>query len=284
MRPSDAARLVALAAIWGASFIFMRVAAPQFGAVLTADLRMLIAGAALAGWFAATGVDIEWRRYWRQYALLGCVSSAVPFGLFAFAALHIPAPLSAVLNAAAPMFGALAGALWLGERLSVRRCVGLASGAAGVALVSRPEGFGDSPLFVWAVLACLGATVCYGVIGVLIRRFAPKASARGMAAGSQLGAGLLCLLLVPLALPPAAPSAVATLNLLALGLLCTAVAYLLYFRLIVDLGATRALTVTYLIPMFGLLWGWLFLGERLPPTALAGGALIVAGTVLVTRG
>jgi drug/metabolite transporter (DMT)-like permease len=132
------------------------------------------------------------------------------------------------------------------------------------------------------VAAALGACCAYGVTGVLMKRFSSGASARGMAAGNQLAAALVLAPLLPFALPAAAPSALALANVLALALLASGVAFLLYFRLIEDVGATRALTVTFLIPLFGVLWGWLFLGETLPPLALGGGALVVLGTVLVT--
>jgi drug/metabolite transporter (DMT)-like permease len=133
------------------------------------------------------------------------------------------------------------------------------------------------------VAAALGACCAYGAVGVLVKRCAGSATPRGMAAGNQLAAALVLVPLLPLLPPPAAPTMLAIANLLALALLASAVAFPLYFRLIADVGATRALTVTYLIPLFGLLWGWLFLGEALPASALAGGVLILAGTVMVTR-
>jgi drug/metabolite transporter (DMT)-like permease len=281
---ADYARLAALAAIWGASFLFMRVAAPVLGPAVTADARVLLAGIALALWFRATGFDPQWRRHWRGYAAVGVVNSGVPFFCYAFAAMHIPASLSAILNSTAPMFGAAAGALWLGERITARKALGLAAGIAGVALVSQPGGLAAGGLFGWAVAACLVACLCYGLAGVLIRRLAPEAPPRGMAAGSQLAAGIFLLPVVPLWPPLAAPGALVLANVLALALLSSAVAYVIYFRLIASVGATRALTVTFLIPLFGVFWGWLFLGETLPASALAGGALILAGTALVTRG
>jgi drug/metabolite transporter (DMT)-like permease len=139
------------------------------------------------------------------------------------------------------------------------------------------------PLFGWALAAALGACCFYGVVGVLIRRFARGATPRGMAAGNQLAAAVVLLPLLPLLPPLAAPTPLVVANLLGLALLASGVAFVFYFRLIADVGATRALTVTYLIPLFGILWGWLFLGEALPASALAGGVLILAGTVLVTR-
>ena len=284
MTAADFGRLVALAAIWGGSFIFQRVAAPVLGAALTAEGRLLIAGLVLALWFRLTGFDPQWRRYGRQYLAIGVVNMALPSLLYAFALTHIPASLAAILNSTSPMFGALFAALFLGERLTRRMGFGCAAGAIGVALVARPDGFGTTPMFGAAVAACLAACVCYGYTGVVIRRHAAGTPSRGIAVGSQLAGAALLLPLLPFSPPLAEPTVFAISNLLALALLANALGMVLYFRLITDAGATRALTVTYLTPAFALLWGALFLGETLPASALAGGVLIVAGTVLVTRG
>jgi drug/metabolite transporter (DMT)-like permease len=273
---------VALAAIWGASFLFNRIAAPVLGPVLTAELRTLIAGIALAAYFAAAGFDPEWRRWWRQYLIVGIFSSAVPFLLWAYAALSVTAGLLSVLNATSPMWGALCSALLLRERLSARRIMGLVVGVTGVALVTQPAGGGPG-LYYPAVGAALAAAFCYGLIATYIKRWANDVPSRGMAVGTQLAAGILLIPFIPLWPPAAAPTPLVAGSMLALGLVCGAVAYLLYFRLIADIGATGALTVTYLIPAFGVLWGALFLGETVSSTMLAGAALVILGTVFVLR-
>lgn len=280
---ADYARLVLLAAIWGASFIFMRVAAPAFGAVLTAEGRLLIAGLVLAAWFHLAGFDPQWRRNWRAYAAIGLVNLALPSLLYAFALSYLPASLAAVLNSTAPMFGALLAALFLGERFTGRMGAGCAAGIAGVALIVQPGAFADTPMFGYAATACLLACLCYGYNGVLMRKHAADVPSRGIAVGGQLAAALMLLPLVPFAPPTGPIGVIESANLLALALLGNALGFVMYFRLISDVGATRALTVTYLMPFFGLLWGMLFLGESLPASALAGGVLILAGTVLVTR-
>ena len=284
MKTADYARLGLLAAIWGASFMFMRVAAPVFGTVLTAEGRLLIAGLVLAAWFRFTGFNPQWRRHAKAYAAIGLVNLALPSLLYAFALRHIPASVGAVLNATSPMFGALLAALFLGERFSGRMAVGCAAGVAGVLLVVNPGRFAGDSMALYAAGACLAACLCYGYNGVLMRRLAANVPSRGIAVGGQLAAALMLLPLAPFAPPTAAIGAIEAANLLALALLGNALGFVLYFRLISDVGATRALTVTYLMPFFGLLWGMLFLGESLPASALAGGALILAGTVFVTRG
>jgi len=284
MRTADYLRLVFLAAIWGGSFIFQRVAAPELGAALLAEGRLLIAGLLLTAWFRLVGYDPQWRSYWKQYVAIGLVNMALPSLLYGFAMMHIPAALAAILNSTSPMFGALFAALFLGERLTGRKIAGCAAGACGVALIAQPGEFVATPMFAAAVAACLAACLCYGYTGVVLRKFAAQTPSRGVAVGSQLTGAAMLLPLLAFAPPPAEPSALALSNLLALALLGNALGMVLYFRLITDTGATRALTVTYLMPLFAVLWGMLFLGEALPASALAGGVLILAGTVLVTRG
>src|SRR5688572_17499280 len=281
MRRADTARLVLLAAIWGASFLFNRITAPVLGPVLTAELRTLIAGIALAAYFAVTGFDPQWRRWGRQYVVVGIFSSAIPFLLWAYAALTLTAGLLSVLNATSPMWGALCSALLLRERLNARRAMGLVIGVLGVALVTQPAG--GSELHYPAIGAALAAAFCYGLIATYIKRWAREVPSRGMAVGTQMAAGILLIPFIPLWPPAAAPTPLVAASMLALGLVCGAIAYVLYFRLIADIGATGALTVTYLIPVFGVLWGALFLGETLSAPMLAGAALVILGTVFVLR-
>lgn len=281
MRPADTARLVALAAIWGASFLFTRITAPALGPVLTAEARTLIAGVALAIYFGVTGYNPEWRRWGRQYVIVGVLTSGLPFLLWAYAALTLTAGLMSVLNATSPMWGAVWSVLLLRERLRMRQIVGLTIGVLGVALVTQPQPGAELPLS--AVLAALAAAFCYGLAGAYMKRWASGVPSRGMAVGTQLVAGILLIPFIPLAPPAAVPGTPIIASILVLGLVCGAVAYLLYFRLVADIGATGALTVTYLIPVFGVLWGALFLGEALTLPMLAGGVLVILGTVLVLR-
>ena len=279
MRLADAARLLTLAALWGASFLFIRIAAPAIGPVATADVRMLIAGGALAAYFALTGFDAQWRRWWRYYLAIGVLNSAAPFLLYGYAALKLSAGMMTVINATSPMWGALLSALIVRERLPAARIVGLVLGVVGVALISGPRGGGE-----WlAIAAALGAAFCYGLAAVALQRSARDTSPRGMAAGSLLLAGLVMLPLLVIS-PPPLPTMGVVLSMLALGLVCGAYAYILYFRLIADIGPSGALTVTYLIPIFGVLWGAAFLGEPLSASMIAGALLVIAGTVLVLRG
>jgi drug/metabolite transporter (DMT)-like permease len=281
MTAGDAGRLTALAAIWGSSFLFMRIAAPALGVALTAELRTLIAGLGLAAYVRFARFDPQWRRWWLQYLVVGALTSAIPFALYAYAALEVSAGLMAVLNATAPMFGALLGVVLLGDRLTAWRAAGLVLGGAGVVLLSRAEA--GSGLALLGIAAALAAAFFYGLAGVYMKRFTSAVPARGMALGTQLAAAALLLPFVAASPPTAVPPSLALGAILALGLLCGSVAYVLYFRLIADIGPAGALTVTYLIPLFGVLWGALFLGETVSLSMLAGGALVIMGTVLVLR-
>jgi drug/metabolite transporter (DMT)-like permease len=283
VRTEDIARLAALAAIWGASFIFFRVLAPVLGPVVTACARVLIAGAALLLYCRAIGFDTRLREYWREYLVVGIVNSAVPFVLFAYAALHIPASHSAILNSTAPLFGALLAPLVLGEPLTARKLAGLVAGMAGVALVSNAGPLVAESGFAWAVAACLVAALCYAIAAMYMKLRAAGAAPLAFAAWSQLFAGLALLPLIPVVPVRGEVTALVVAHLLALALLCSALAYLLYYRLIADVGPSRALTVTFLIPAFGMLWGALFLRETITLSMLAGCALIVGGTAAVLR-
>jgi drug/metabolite transporter (DMT)-like permease len=283
MKTADLLRLVALAAIWGGAFIFLRVAAPVLGAAWTAELRVLLGGIALLAWFRYLGFNPELRRHARCYLILGSAIIALPFALYAFASMHAPASLLSIVNATSPIFGVAWSAAIGDERITPRKAAGLALGVAGVALLVRPSGLAPGPLFGWAIAAALAACCAYGATGVLVKRFAGGASTRGMAVGNQLGAALTLLPLLPFALPQTAPSSLVIANVLALALLASGVAFVLYFRLIADIGATRALTVTYLIPLFGVLWGRLFLNETLTSAMLGGGGLVLLGTFFVLR-
>jgi drug/metabolite transporter (DMT)-like permease len=261
--------------------MFMRYLSPIVGPVLTADMRMLIAGLTLLAFFASTGYGLGWRRNWKRFAVIGIVNSGLPFLLFSFASLYVPASVESVLNALSPLFGAVFSAIWLGEALSAAKIAGLVIGASGVAAIASFGSLPASPMLAPAISACILATACYGLCGVYIKRRAADIEARAMAAGSQFAAGVIILPLA-VAFPPRempGPSVLAALALFAL--LCSAVAYLIYYKLIAELGPTKALTVTFLIPVFGMLWGWILLGERISLAMIGGAALVLAGTALV---
>ncbi|WP_428717895.1 DMT family transporter [Undibacterium curvum] len=284
MRSSDLIRLLTLAAIWGASFLFMRVIAPVLGALWTAELRVAIAGLALSGWMLLTGKPQNWRQNWKSFLVLGAINSALPFAMYAYAAQHMPAGYSAIMNATTPLWGAVMGALFLSEAFTVRKLAGLLVGVLGVALLVKLGPVVWSTELMLALLACSGATVCYALAGVYTKKLSVNVNPLLMATASQLGAAFVLLPFLPLVPVQGEITTTVMALAVALALLCSAVAYLLYFRLIQDIGPTKALTVTFLIPLFALLWGAIFLGEHLTWSMAAGCAGVVLATWLVVSG
>jgi drug/metabolite transporter (DMT)-like permease len=277
---------ILLGAIWGSSFLFTRIGAVEFGALPTAAVRVGIASAFLLPLLAWRGQVHVLRRHWKAIFTIGVFNSGFPFFCFAFALLSITTGLSAILNATTPLFGALFAWLWLRDKPAAPRLVGLAIGFAGVALLAwdkasfKPDASGIAPA--WAVLACLAATVSYGVSANAAKVHLAGLPALATSTGSQLGATIVLAIPAIWTWPAAMPSPHAWLALLAVGVLCTGVAYILYFRLIEEAGPARALAVTFVVPVFAIFYGALFLGEEVTGWMLICGAIIVAGTALST--
>ncbi|WP_284618930.1 DMT family transporter [Aquabacterium humicola] len=278
------ADLILLSALWGGSFLLMRLGALEFGAMGTAFLRVALAAAMLLALLALRRELHVLRRHWRPALSIGLLNSGLPFALFSFAVLSIPTGLTAILNATAPIWGALVAALWLHEKLPAPRAAGLAIGVAGVALISWDKVAAGPGAAAWAVLAVLAATLCYGLSASFTKRWLPGVPPLATAAGSQLGATIGLAIPAAFLMPPltgaGAPGLKAWLAVTALAALCTALAYVLYFRIIERAGPQRALTVTFLVPVFGVAYGALFLGERLDEHVLLGAAVILVGTAL----
>lgn len=281
LRPADLARLLLLAAIWGGSYAFMRIAAPVLGGIGTAWARILIAGMLLCLYAAIIGASLQWKTWWKHYLLIGMMNSAIPFSLIAFAMKSLPANYGAIINALSSVFGTLFAFFMLGEAASARKLAGIALGFGGVALLVR---LGPIPVtgdVIVATLACTLATACYGFISVYTKKHTTGAPMLGLAAGALLIPGVLITPLALPGLPETMPDNTVILSVLALAIFCSGIAYLLYFRLIRDIGPTRAISVTFLIPVFGTLWGVLFLHETITLTTILGGLTIMAGMALV---
>lgn len=275
-----------LAALWGSSFLFMRMGALEFGPFATAFVRVAIAAAFLLPLLLWRGQWPALRQRWATVALVGTLNSAIPFAFYSYAVTRIPTGLSSILNATVPLFGALVAWLWLHERPGRWRVLGLAVGFAGVALLAWGKAsftpLPGQPATGWAVLACLGATSCYGIAASAARRWLPGYPPLALAAGSQLGASAALLLPALWSWPAVLPGAGAWGALAALGVLCTGIAYVLYFRLIDEAGPTRALAVTFVVPVFAVLYGVLFLGESVTAWMLGCALVILLGTGLST--
>ncbi len=283
MRIADLARLLLLAALWGGSFAFIRVAVPALGPLWLAESRVAIAFVALFALAVFRRNVPGVRTYWRGFLVIGVINSALPFALFCYAEQYVTASTAAVLNATSPFFGAAVAAIWLKETLAPLKIAGMAIGLAGVAVLVgwHPEPLAPGTLL--AIAACLAAALCYGIASVYAKRAMTGVPSFSIALYSQLGAALALLPSLPLSPAPGPLNGLIIANVLALALASTALAYLLYFRLIANIGPARALTVTFLIPLFGVLWGVVFLDETIGANTVVGCALILGGTWLAVR-
>ena len=273
-RYRDTAILVALAAIWGFSYIFIRVAVPAFGPVGLSLARVVVGAAGLFIWAAVRGDIGGIPRLDRRFFTLATVNALIPYTLIAFAELHISASLAAILNATTPLFTAVIVAVLAREVIGRSLALGLGLGIAGVGILVGWSPIPFTGLVLLAVLAMLVASASYGVAGIYAKTHLTGISSFGIAIGQQLAASLL---LVPIGAGSMAIGEAdkvmtrnAVLSIIALGLLCTSFAYLLYFHLIKAVGPVRTSSVTFLIPPFGILWGWLFLDEHIKPSMISG--------------
>lgn len=273
-----------LGAVWGSSFLFMRLGLPEFGVLPTAGVRVAIAALFLLPLLCLRGEFGVLRQHWKPVFLIGVINSAIPFLCFAFALQAISTGLSAILNATVPLFGALVAWVWLREKPDGLRLLGLAVGFAGVALLAwdkaslRPDASGIAPA--WAVLACLLATLCYGIAASASKRYLSGLPSLVTAGGSQLGAALALALPTAWSWPARMPGPKAWLALLALGVVCSGIAYVLFFRLIERAGPSRTVAVTYLVPVFAVIYGVVLLGESVTGWMVLCAFIIALGTAL----
>jgi drug/metabolite transporter (DMT)-like permease len=269
--------LLVLGAVWGSSFLFMRIAAKDFGALALVEVRLVLGALVL--------MPLLWRSLslisparWAQIAFVGAINSAIPFVLFAWGAQRAPAGIGAISNATAVMFTSLIAFTFFGEHISRRRALGLVAGFIGVVVLASGKTNGGS---VWqAALAGTFAAFLYGVGGNLVRRYFADLPAGAVAAATLACAAVLLAPFAIVAWPAEAVPVKSWISVVLLGVLCTGFAYLLFYRLIYRIGAPRASTVTYLVPLFGVIWAWIVLGEPLTPSMATAGALILGGVAL----
>lgn len=282
--------LLLLAAIWGASFMFMRVGVPEFGPLIFAALRTGIAAIFLILCLVLFKQTKALRGYWGKIFIVGALNTALPFALFSYATLTLTAGTASVLNATTPMFGAIVAYLWLKDKLSPSATFGLFIGFLGVYLLvsdnihfavqtSTPALKNNALL---PTLAAMLAALCYGISANYTKKYLSSIKPLALASGSQISATIMLVPLSMFFLPETLPSTNAISSVLLIGIICTGFAYILFFRLIAQLGPAKAISVTYLIPAFGILWGALFLAETISLMMLIGGSVTLLGVALTT--
>ncbi|WP_459616167.1 DMT family transporter [Bordetella sp. 2513F-2] len=280
MTRRDMADLLLLAAVWGGSFLFIRIAVPEFGPAPLMVLRVGLAALVLLPAAALAGELGVLRRHWRAVLLVGAFNAALPFLFYAYAAQTLGAGFLSVANASTPVWGAMIGWLWLKDRLPASRLIGLAIAMAGIVVLVWDKlefhAGGTGP----AVLASVAAPLCYGVAANATKRYLSGINPLANATGSMLAASLLLLPMAVWSWPAQPVSFAAWQATVLLALVCTGAAYVMFFRLIRSVGPTGAVSVTFLVPVFGVLWGMLFLDEAVTPRILGGAGVILAGTAL----
>lgn len=282
MKAQDFAKLLILGAIWGASFMLIKWSAPEIGIFALVEIRALGATLLLIPFVFIKRQQRDLFQYWPQLLIVGLLNTAIPFCLFNYSLLHIEAGLAAILNGTVPMFGVVVAYFYVKETIGWWGLVGVLLGFAGVVLISYEQTTGAEAGLV-PVLAILLATLCYGIAASYLKIKLSHVKPFAIAGGSQFFASLVLLPLALLNLPEAMPSSRAISSALVLAFVCTGLAYVLYFDLIAKIGASRAITVGYLVPLFGVLWGYIILNESLSTTELAGGGLVLLGVMLATN-
>lgn len=279
MKLLDALILLLLAALWGGSFLFMRIAAPVLGPVWLIELRVAITAVLLVPLVLKLGLRRELQAHWRSMLLVGGLGSAAPFILIAFASLFLPAGFTSILNATTPLFGAVVAAIWFREKLTRSQLAGLALGFVGVVILVGPR-VTVSAAVLMAVGAGLSAALMYAIATPYAAKKLSGVQPLANAAGSQLGAAVWLIPALPFTVPTQRPSVAVIASVIGLAALSTALAYILFFRLLQSIGSTRVLTVTYLIPVFAIAWGALLLGEAITASMLGGGALVLLSVAI----
>ena len=283
MRILDILELLLLAALWGGSFLFMRIAAPVLGPVWLIEFRVLLAGLVLLPILARLDLVREVRRNLIPLVVVGCINSAVPFLLLAFASISLPAGFTSILNATAPLFGTIVASVWLKEKLTTTRMIGFVLGFTGVVILVGWKAIAATPSFFLAVLAGLCAALMYAIAAPYIKHNLAGVPSLVIATGSQLSAAFLLLPALPFTIPQQTPPITVVAAVISLALFSTAFAYILYFRLIQNIGSTQALTVAYLIPLFAMFWGAIVLQETVTASMMLGCGLVLLGTAIANE-
>ncbi|OTG85875.1 EamA family transporter [Acinetobacter sp. ANC 4558] len=290
MQLSDYIRLIVLAAIWGASFLFMRIAVPQFNAINTAFLRVFFGLIGLIGIFLILRMSFTFKGKLGSLLILGIINTGLPFLMYCFAANWLSVGYSSILNATTPLMGALIGFSFFNEKLSLRKCMGVFLGLVGIMIITTFGKIEESKYLIWGVISCLIATSCYGLSGFLTRKWISEEDdldSTTIAFGSQIGAILFLIPFFIFSLTYDTKvnwlQADVWACVIAVGIICTALAYILYFQLITNIGPLRSLTVTFLIPPFAVMWGYFFLDEVISGEFIIGALIVCIAVWLIIK-
>ncbi|CAM3003508.1 DMT family transporter [Paenibacillus sediminis] len=285
MKLKDFITLFSLAALWGASFLFIKIASPVLGPVLTIEARVIIAGVVLLIYLVATHKKLDLKSRWKQYLILGIFNAAIPFTFIAMAALYLNASLSAILNSLTPLFTALVAWGWMKEKMTLKKIFGFLMGIIGVLILVGWSPISFTSEVIISVILSILATVSYGFAGVYSKKAFEGVSPLSLATGQQLGAAVALLPFTLFHLPRSlvSVSPIVIFSVIGLAIFCTSIAYLLYFYLISSIGPTPTLTVTLLVPLFGMIWGSVFLNEHISISMIIGLLTILSSVLLISN-
>lgn len=285
MALKDIGAMLLLAALWGASFLFMRIAAPVIGPLFTIEGRFIVAGFSLLLFMWIMKRSADFKKWWKQYLLIGAINAAIPFTLIATSLIYLSASMGSILNSLTPLFTALVAWGWLKEKLTIRKWLGILIGIVGVVIL---VGWSPLPLTKEVLLSTvfiLLSGISYGFAGVYAKVTFKGVPALALTTGQQIGAMIVLIPFTLIFLPYSntTSSPIVILSVIGLGILCTAVAYLIYFYLIENVGPMKTLSVTFLVPFFGMIWGAIFLNEQITMNMIIGLAVILGGMFLIVK-
>jgi drug/metabolite transporter (DMT)-like permease len=283
MKILETAGFLLIAALWGGSFLFMRIAAPVFGPIWLIEIRVLLAGLTLLPVLIKLNLLPELRRHWKPLFVVGCLNSAIPFSLYAFASLFLPAGFTAILNATTPLFGVIIALIWLKEKLTIYRIIGLILGFLGVTLLVGWQSLQGDLVILIAVFAGISAALMYAIAAPYAKLKLSGVPALVITTGSLLSAAVFLLPFLPFTLPQNPITFNAIIAVISLALFSTALAYILFYRILQKIGSTRALTVAYLVPIFAMIWGAIILKEAITISMVLSCGLILVGTAIANK-
>ncbi|RSK26134.1 EamA/RhaT family transporter [Bacillus sp. HMF5848] len=283
MSKKDLSYLFLLASVWGASFLFIRVASPVLGPFLTIELRVLIAGICLLVLTKVSKSPLQIKKYWKQYMILGTLNAAIPFTLIATSAIFLNASMTSILNSLTPLFAVIVGSIFLHEKITLSKIVAIFLGVFGVTILVGWSALEVNTWTIAATLLSILATISYALSGVYIKRSFVSVPPLVLSTTQQLAAAIVLLPFTVATLPESIHvNGIVVFSVLALAIVCTAFAYLIYFELINQVGPTRTLSVTFLVPLFGTVWGMLFLQEHITIGIIVGLLLILSSIILIS--
>ncbi|WP_329602791.1 DMT family transporter [Terrilactibacillus tamarindi] len=283
MKIRDLCAIFSLAALWGASFLFMRIASPVLGPLITIESRVIIAAFGLILYLIIIKSSVQLKKWWKEYLIIGALNAALPFTMIATAELHLDASMSSILNSLTPLCTALVVWIWLKQTLSIKKWVGIIVGIIGVIILVGLSPIEFTKVTILSIGLSILSTVCYGIAGVYAKKTFTNTTPLSLAVGQQLGAAVVLLpfsfIYIPRSIVTITP--VVVYSIIALALLCTSAAYLLYFYLLNRVGPTNTLSVTLLVPVFGMIWGALFLNEIITFNMVIGLLIIISSILMI---